>query len=72
MENPLGSRPHVTIMRNAQKRLTEESIPAIDWRVEECALLSGIRYSGADYNVLQRFPLRGGPLPALPEQGQLF
>lgn len=52
-------RPHITIARKVVKPHALGTIHAVDWRVEEFALVeSTTAPEGAQYTVLQRWPLR--------------
>jgi RNA 2',3'-cyclic 3'-phosphodiesterase len=65
--------PHLTIMRNATKRLPTRLIDPIAMPVKEFVLIhSIITDASVEYRVLARYPLNGHPLPPEPQQGKLF
>lgn len=65
--------PHLTIMRNATKRLPTRLIDPIAMAVTEFVLIHSIITDAAvEYRVLARYPLQGPPLPPEPQQGKLF
>ncbi len=68
-----GFKPHLTIMRNAIEPLQDETIEPIEWWVDEFVLIQSFVMTGSvQYEVLERFPLRGEPLKPAPKQSELF
>jgi 2'-5' RNA ligase len=51
-------RPHVTLARDVKRRGREQSIPPIEWRVEEFVLVqSEPGPNGSRYTIVERWPL---------------
>lgn len=71
-KNP-GLKPHLTILRGAEKRLRDETIVPIEWQVQEFVLIdSYLDETPVRYEILERYPLRGGPLQPEPVQFSLL
>ncbi len=61
--------PHLTIIRNANRKLPSQVIEPIEWAVSEFVLIrSVLNERPARYDVLARYALCGPPLPPQPEQ----
>jgi 2'-5' RNA ligase len=74
---PLGRqprfKPHLTVLRSAEKLLRTEAIEPIEWRVDGFVLIRSVTGKGpVRYTELAHYPLRGKPLPPQPRQGKLF
>ncbi|MGH8453216.1 MAG: RNA 2',3'-cyclic phosphodiesterase [Nevskiales bacterium] len=68
-----GFKPHITIMRDANRRLRDEMVEPVEWSVGEFVLIHSFRDKGQfQYQVLERYPLRGAPLKPEPKQAELF
>lgn len=68
-ERNSGFTPHLTIGREARRKLRPTAVPPIGWHVDEFVLIRSILHEyPARYEILGRYPLTGAPLPPQPEQ----
>jgi 2'-5' RNA ligase len=65
--------PHLTILRNARLALPPTPITPIPWRVDEFVLVrSRLDLKPVEYELLERWPLRGAEPPPPPPQLSLW
>ncbi len=58
-------QPHLTLARKVPRRIQDSGVPAVRWPVRDFALVASRTLpSGAEYEVLRRWPLTASP----PEQ----
>lgn len=71
---PVRFRPHLTVLREASRKLASKPIPPIRWPVTEFVMIRSVLHRWpAEYQILGRFPL--GPIEPeepSPLQGALF
>lgn len=71
-ERQPGFVPHLTVRRGTRQAIPQEPIAPIHWKVDEFVLVRSLQQRRPiQYQILQRCPLRGPPLPPL-EQYRLL